>query len=146
MKIELTQNPAKEDAKTISDGLVRFNHETIPDLDYPDATINFSIFTRDDEGQVVAGLRASCYWNILHIELVWVSEEARGKNIGSQMVEKAEAFAIEKGSERVLLDTTTWQARPFYEKLGYEVFGTLPDHPKGHALHFMTKKLVEETD
>ena len=89
---------------------------------------------------------ASIYWNILHIELVWVSEEARGKNIGSQMVEKAEAFAIEKGSERALLDTTTWQARPFYEKLGYEVFGTLPDHPKGHALHFMTKKLVEETD
>ncbi len=143
MKIELTQNPTKEDAKAISDGLVHFNHETIPDLAYPEATINFSIFTRDDAGEITGGLRASCYWNILHIELLWVSEEARRHDIGSQLVEKAEAFAIENGFERALLDTTSWQARPFYEKLGYEVFGTLPDHPKGHALHFMTKKLVE---
>ena len=146
MEIELTRKPSAEDAKTISDGLVQFNHEAIPDLEPQETTINFSIFARDDAGKITGGLRASCYWNILHIELVWVSEEARGKNIGSQMIEKAEAFAIENGFERALLDTTTWQAKPFYEKLGYEVFGTLPDHPKGHALHFMTKKLIEKAD
>ncbi|MBT3314263.1 MAG: GNAT family N-acetyltransferase [Anaerolineae bacterium] len=142
MKIELTQNPSKEDAKIISGGLVQFNHETIPDLEPQEATINFSIFTRAAAGEITGGLRASCYWNILHIELIWVSEEARGHDIGSQMVKKAEAFAIENGFELALLDTTSWQAKPFYEKLGYEVIATLPDHPKGHALHFLTKKLV----
>jgi len=33
------------------------------------------------------------------------------------------------------------QARPFYEKLGYRVFGTLENHPVGHQHYFMTKKL-----
>ena len=69
MKIELTQNPSKEDAKIISGGLVQFNHETIPDLEPQEATINFSIFTRAAAGEITGGLRASCYWNILHIEL-----------------------------------------------------------------------------
>jgi hypothetical protein len=34
-----------------------------------------------------------------------------------------------------------FQARPFYEKLGYRVFGTLENHPAGHQHHFMTKQL-----
>jgi hypothetical protein len=39
------------------------------------------------------------------------------------------------------LDTFSFQARPFYEKLGYHIFGTLENHPAGHQHYFMTKKL-----
>ena len=38
-------------------------------------------------------------------------------------------------------DTFSFQARPFYEKLGYRVFGTLENHPSGHQHYLMTKKL-----
>jgi hypothetical protein len=31
--------------------------------------------------------------------------------------------------------------RPFYERRGYEVFGTLDDYPKGHKKFFLKKKL-----
>ena len=61
MQIELTRKPSAEDAKTISDGLVKFNHEAIPDLEPQEAAINFSIFARDDSGKITGGLRASCY-------------------------------------------------------------------------------------
>jgi len=39
------------------------------------------------------------------------------------------------------LDTTSFQARPFYEKLGYAVFGTLDDHPLSHAHYLLRKQL-----
>jgi hypothetical protein len=39
------------------------------------------------------------------------------------------------------LDTFSFQARPFYEKLGYHVFGMLENHPAGHQHYFMTKQL-----
>lgn len=39
------------------------------------------------------------------------------------------------------LSTYDSQARPFYEKLGYEVFGVLPDNPVGRERFFMRKML-----
>lgn len=142
MNIELTTNPTAEDAKTISEGLINFNREAIGDEASPDAAIEFSVFSRDDNGNITGGIRATCCWNTLNIECIWVSEDARGKGVGAVLVEKAEQFAIKNGFEQVLLETTSWQAKPFYEKLGYEVMATLPQYPKGHAMHFMTKKLV----
>ena len=141
MEIELTTTPSAEDAKTISQGLVDFNHETIPDLEPEEAAINFSVFARDNDGRITGGLRATCFWNTLHIELTWVSKDARGKGVGCVMVKKAEQFAIENGFEQALLETTDWQAKPFYEKLGYQLMATLPEYPKGHACHFLIKKL-----
>ena len=43
-----------------------------------------------------------------------------------------EAEAIRRGCRGAYLDTFSYQARPFYERLGYEVFGTLDDYPAGH--------------
>ncbi len=141
MEIELTTSPSEEDAKTISQGLVDFNHEMVPDLEPLDAAINFSVFARDDDGKIIGGLRATCCWNTLHIELTWVSKEARGYGVGSDIVKKAELFALEHGFEQALLESTSWQAKPFYEKLGYQLMGSIKDYPKGHTCHFLTKKL-----
>ena len=43
---------------------------------------------------------------------------------------------------RSLLSTFSFQARPFYEQLGYALIGTLEDYPEGHSLFFMTKRLT----
>lgn len=118
-----------------------FNHEMVPDLEPLDAAINFSVFARDDDGKIIGGLRATCCWNTLHIELTWVSKEARGYGVGSDIVKKAELFALEHGFEQALLESTSWQAKPFYEKLGYQLMGSIKDYPKGHTCHFLTKKL-----
>jgi hypothetical protein len=40
-----------------------------------------------------------------------------------------------EGIELSLEDVT--EARPFCERLGYEVFGELDDFPPGHARYFM---------
>jgi hypothetical protein len=41
----------------------------------------------------------------------------------------------------VWLDTYSFQARGFYERLGYTVFGTINDYPPGHSRFFLTKTL-----
>jgi hypothetical protein len=52
-----------------------------------------------------------------------------------------EAEAIRRGCHSAYLDTFSYQSRPFYEKLGYEVFGTLDDYPRGHQRFYMRKRL-----
>jgi hypothetical protein len=37
------------------------------------------------------------------------------------------------------LETTRFQALPFYQKQGYAVFGQLPDRPPGHISYFQNK-------
>ena len=53
------------------------------------------------------------------------------------------AEAIRRGCWGAYLNTFSYQARPFYEKLGYQVFGTLDVYPAGHQEFFMRKRLGE---
>lgn len=52
-----------------------------------------------------------------------------------------EAYARERRCHMVSLDTHSFQARPFYEKRGYELVATLDDYPKGHQ-KFTLKKML----
>ena len=54
---------------------------------------------------------------------------------------RAEALARERGCHSAWLDTFSFQARGFYEKLGYQEFGRL-DYPPDHYKHFMRKPLT----
>ena len=101
----------------------------------------FSVFARDDEGKIIGGIRAAAYWNYCIIELLWLADETRGKGIGSALMEKAESYAIKRGFEYMRTETLSFQAKPFYEKLGYHVYGELPDHPKGHTTYCLIKSL-----
>ncbi len=140
--IELTTSPSAEDAETLSQGLIGFNRQTASNLEPVEAAMPLSVFARDDDGEIVGGLRAVCFWNTLHIEALWLAEEARGKGTGSALVARAEQFAIDQGFDLALLETTDWQARPFWEKQGYAVVAAIPEYPRGHEMYILTKRLV----
>jgi len=141
MNIEITTKPNEADAKTISNGIVDFNNVKVPDLEPLEAEVKFFVFAKNEDQKVIGGVRATCFWNTLHIELLWLSEECRGKGIGKQLIDSTENFAKEQNCEKVFVETTSWQAKPFYEKVGYIHIATINDRPKGHASHYLTKDL-----
>jgi GNAT superfamily N-acetyltransferase len=102
-------------------------------------------FLRDDRGALIGGAYGYVNWNWLFINLVWVSESVRGGGHGRRVILALEQAARERGCTHAHLDTFSFQARPFYEKLGYEVFSTLEDYPPGHRRFFMKKTLGSPT-
>ena len=142
MNIEIERNPSKAEADLLRRGIKSFNEETVRDLEPSEEEKRFHVMARDGEGSLQGGIRATCYWNTLHIELLWISETARGSGIGRKLIQKAEAFARDNGCENALVETTSWQARPFYEKNGYNHMATLPNRPKGHSSHYLKKVLI----
>ncbi|UNY99953.1 GNAT family N-acetyltransferase [Zhouia spongiae] len=142
MNIEVTERPKEQDAKTISQGIIDFNNAKIPDLEPIEKEVKFFVFVRNKLDQVIGGVRATCFWNTLHIELLWLSEDCRGKGVGKDLMNATESFAKEKGCEKAFVETTSWQAKPFYEKVGYVHIATINDRPKGYASHYLTKDLI----
>lgn len=101
------------------------------------------VFLRDGDGSLVGGLLADTYWGWLSIHVVWIDERHRGQNYGERLIAVAEGEARQRGCAHVQLDTLSFQARPFYEKQGYRVYGSLADFPagSGHVRYYMTKDL-----
>jgi GNAT superfamily N-acetyltransferase len=98
-----------------------------------------AFFLKDANGEVLGGLLGNIWAGWLHVGTLGVVAPMRGKGYGRQLMQRAEAYAIERECTDAFLDTFSFQARPFYEKLGYRVFGTLAEHPRGHEHYFLTK-------
>jgi ribosomal protein S18 acetylase RimI-like enzyme len=101
--------------------------------------VNFVL--RGERGDVLGGLLGQLWGGWLHVTYLWVSATARGAGYGTRLLAEAEAYAHARGAVGATLETHSFQARPFYERLGYEVFGTLDGYPPGHAKFFLKKAL-----
>jgi GNAT superfamily N-acetyltransferase len=100
-----------------------------------------AFFLRDEKGEVLGGLLGDIWAAWLHVRTLAVAAPVRGHGFGRELMKRAELYAVERGCTDAFLDTFSFQAQPFYEKLGYRVFGILENHPTGHQHYFMTKKL-----
>ena len=99
------------------------------------------VLLRNDQNEIMGGLSGTTVWGWLHVKELWVAETIRGSEFGTQLMYTAEAEARRRSCHHAFLDTFDFQARPFYEKLGYTVFGELADFPRGHSRYFMSKAL-----
>ena len=95
---------------------------------------------REGEDAPAGGLLGECYGAWLHVRMFWLPDDLRRQGLGSTLLGRAEAWARGKGCLGIYLDTFSFQARPFYERHGFTLIGTLADNPPGHARYFMQKR------
>ena len=135
--MELVDEPQCEDLQLLEDRLIEHNKRQTERHDFRPLTL----LVRDDQGGIIAGLYGFTWAGWLEIKFVWVREDLRSQGRGRQLVEAAEAEARARGCQHVWLDSYTFQAPGFYQRLGYEVFGVLHGYPAQHDRVFLTKTL-----
>jgi GNAT superfamily N-acetyltransferase len=106
-------------------------------IDYRPLAIPLS---NPDTGEIVGGLTGATMFSYLHVESLFVPESMRGTGLGRKILAEAEAEAVRRGCHGVWVNTYTFQAPGFYERLGYSVFGIVEECPPGHSLIFLTKR------
>ncbi len=94
-----------------------------------------------EDAGYIGGLVGSTNFGYLHVSLLAVAPSSHGKGYGRQLMQAAENEALARGCHGAYLDTFSFQAPDFYQKLGYEIYGKLDDFPKGHCRYFLRKKL-----
>jgi GNAT superfamily N-acetyltransferase len=135
LSLVIADQPSDEDREAIRSRLVEFNAAH----GHPVDSRSLAILLEDEGGQVVGGLWGNTNYGWLFVDFLFVPEESRGQDLGAQLMARAEAIALERGCHGAWLTTFTFQARGFYEKLGYEVFGEL-DHPPSDVLRYFLRK------
>ena len=78
---------------------------------------------------------------VAYVDTLWVDSSYRGKKLGSLLLEEVENDAKSKGAKLIHLDTFDFQAKEFYEKQGYIVFGILENCPEKHYRYYLKKVL-----
>lgn len=103
----------------------------------------FKNYVIKDRGNIVAGISICIYFNeCMFICVLFVDQQYRHKGLGSKLLAHAEQYAKSVGITLSHLDSFDFQAKDFYLKHGYEIFGILEDCPKGHKRFYLKKRLV----
>jgi GNAT superfamily N-acetyltransferase len=138
-KITMTDTPEPQMRRAIVDPLIRFN---LSRSERPEGYRPLVILlSHPDTDEILGGLWAEIYYGHLHVDLLFVPEALRRSGIGRQILTQAEQEASRRGCRGVWLDTFSFQARGFYERLGYTAFGLIEDYPPGHSRFFLKKAL-----
>jgi GNAT superfamily N-acetyltransferase len=135
--VQIDEEVTPADEALVVRGLLAFNEDRLGPAD--ERPVKF--VARDSAGGVVGGILGHTRWGWLYIAKLWVDERARGLGLGTRLMAAAEDLARSRGCTDVSLDTFDYQARPFYERLGYELFGTLEGYPPGSRQYYLRKRL-----
>jgi GNAT superfamily N-acetyltransferase len=135
--ITLTDTPDATARSVLLRGLMRFNASQVGHPE--DYRLLAVLLSEPATGEIIGGLWGNTMFGRLHIDILFVPETSRRAGIGRRVMGDAEAEAIRRGCTGAWLDTFSFQARGFYEKLGYTVFGTLDNQPPGHSRFFLKK-------
>ena len=137
MNIEVLENPEQD--------LIEYLDKKIADFNWANWEVSertpLAVQIKNAQGEVVAGAAGRTFGDWLLLNTLWMSDELRGQNIGSQILKEIEQAAKKRGCTQCLLDTLNFQAMPFYEKHGYQTQWVQQGYPKTGCKYYMLKAL-----
>jgi ribosomal protein S18 acetylase RimI-like enzyme len=102
-----------------------------------------NVYLRQIPQQVQGGLLGRAGASALFIDILWIAELFRRRGYGRQLMLAAEREAVRRGCHFAHVETYSFHAPGFYQRLGYEVFGVLDGYRSGHTRYFMKKLLAQ---
>jgi N-acetylglutamate synthase-like GNAT family acetyltransferase len=114
-------------------------------IDYNDSQVvrdakPFVVALKQD-GKIIGGAECVSTWDWMHVKLLWVEESERKQGYGTKLLKLIETEAVKRNCTGIHLDTFSFQAKEFYFKFGFNIFGEIHDHPKGHDRYYLKKKI-----
>jgi len=107
LKLVMGTDPTPAEIDSLEHRLYQFNSQTTGIVD----ALGISVFGRDAQGELVAGLCGHTWGGCCEIRQVWVHEKHRGQGIGRRLLELAEREARRRGVFRLSSPPTASRRR-----------------------------------
>lgn len=142
MELYKIKESTKDEEDLVWKGIIQYNSAVIH-LKQIASEIPVNRVLKDKDGNVIGGINCILFycWNTLYIDMLWISENHRKSGHGSKLLNEVERIAREEKCTLIHLETMDFQAKDFYIKNGYEIFGELENVPNGHKRYYMRKIL-----
>ena len=137
-RIELTDAPPTNAFDRIRESLRNFNTRIAGEAGHRPLAV---LLTDPQSNEIVGGLWGKTGWGYLYTDMLFIPEALRRLRLGAKLIGMAEEEAAKRGCHGAWVDTYDFQARGFYERLGYTVFGTLDGPPPVYPRYFLKKSL-----
>ncbi|UIL52809.1 MULTISPECIES: GNAT family N-acetyltransferase [Pantoea] len=136
MEIKIGHTEETDAERYITQRLWQHN-ESFADINLK--TLNVILY--DDFHHIQGGLLAHTWCGTLDIHFLWIEDACRQQGTGRQLMQAAEEEARNRDCHMSVVDTMSFQARGFYEKLGYRVYGEQHGYAQRFARYYLAKKL-----
>lgn len=119
---------------------LKIKSDTLAD-EYQEKEFNFLVY---DDNKLIGGAIGFIKYDWYFLDMLYIDEEYRKRNIGTRLINELENFARKEKLTGIRTDTWNFQAKEFYEKMGFKLFGELKDCPLGTINYFFEKKLYRD--
>jgi ribosomal protein S18 acetylase RimI-like enzyme len=137
MRRFVTEDLSAAEVEFLEDRLYEHNVETTGIGD----GLSLGVVLRDESQNIVAAAAGHTWGGTCELKQVWVAAALRGTGLGRRLLAEAEAEAVRRGCQQLVLTTHSFQAPDFYRKLGFQVISEVPDYPRGHSQLVLRKQL-----
>ena len=144
-KVDSTRFTISEDSTEESQTVVRKGlrsnfdkHVTGLMKEYPHT--GFKLVIKNDDRQVIGGVKGYTTMGTMFVEGLWVAEKYRGQGYGKDLLMRAEELAKEKGCIASQTACFSFQNLDFMRKQGYEIYGDSDGYPNEVKEYYLIKK------
>jgi len=134
----IDHHPSDRAIQALRNELIAYNIATAA----IDASRDIAVFLHDAQGSLMGGVVGTIWGQCVEINYLWVHPSLRGNGYGSRLLQTLEQEARAQQCHSAILDTYSFQAPDFYQRLGYEVFGVIEGYPEGYQKLFLKKRLA----
>lgn len=135
MDLEIYNESQDDVFNALVDGVRKFNFEVMGE----ERSQPLMVALRDDNGEIVGGIAGRTIYHQFLIEVLWVHNDKRGQGLGIQLMEIAEREARARGCIAAQVDTLSFQAPKFYEKMGFQITGKVTGVANSPDRYFLLK-------
>lgn len=136
--IEIRHQPLTPDLKKLVDD--GFSQHAIVMVGH-DEKFEPVAFVAIDNHQLAGVVVGQLFWGALHVKSVFVTEFYRGKGLGTLLMNEAIAYGREHKCPFAFVETMSFQAIEFYQKIGFKLEFTRSGYKHKTAFHYLRKDL-----
>jgi len=95
-----------------------------------------------ENGALIGGASGRTEFRRLFVNYLWISAQWRGTRLGTQVLHKLEALAVERACVDALIETLDDDVARWYTRCGYRLIAHVPEYCGPWSRHTLLKVLV----
>jgi uridine kinase len=135
IKLQSLSNDFK---RQIYDG---FSRHAIAKIGHDEKFDPVAFIASNEKSSFIGAVVIELFWGALHVKYVYVEDEYRGCGIATKLMEQALSYGRDNQCPFAFVETMSFQALSFYQKMGFVLEFTRSGYKHGTSFHYLSKNL-----